>query len=95
MLPLTARIAAALGNWLAPAFGAAGGNRDLRDAPSTLWLWYDADQVDALSADREALWARIVAADFLTVNEKRAAVGYGEVDGGSHVSTPGSPRSRG
>ena len=48
-------------------------------------LWFDADQIDALSADREALWARVGAADFLTVNEKRAAVGYGEVDGGDEV----------
>ena len=38
--------------------------------------------MEALSADREALWARVAAADFLTVNEKRAAVGYGDVEGG-------------
>ena len=73
MLPLTAKIAAALGTWLAPAFadGAAGSA-----APTRLRLWFDADQVEALSADRAALWARVAAADFLTVNEKRAAVGY-------------------
>jgi HK97 family phage portal protein len=76
VLPLVARIAAALGNWLAPAFGGGAGEA------SRLRLWFDADQVEALSVDREALWARIAAADFLTVNEKRAAVGYGEVEGG-------------
>ena len=48
-------------------------------------LWYDADQVEALAADREALWSRVAAADFLTVNEKRAAVGYGAVEGGEGV----------
>jgi phage portal protein BeeE len=37
----------------------------------------DADQVEALSSEREALWARIGAAAFLTDDEKRAAVGYG------------------
>src|SRR5581483_2704952 len=36
-------------------------------------------QVEALSGEREAAWARVAAVDFLTVNEKRAAVGYGPV----------------
>jgi HK97 family phage portal protein len=70
VLPLTAKIAGAIGAWLAPAFG------------DGLRLWFDADQVEALSADREALWARVAAADFLTVNEKRAAVGYDAVAAG-------------
>jgi phage portal protein BeeE len=56
--------------WLGPAFG------------EHLRLTYDADQVDALPAEREAVWARVAAADFLTVNEKRAAVGYEPVEGG-------------
>jgi phage portal protein BeeE len=76
VLPLTARIAGALGAWLTPALG---GER--------LRLWFDADQVEALSADREALWARIAAADFLTVNEKRAAVGYATAYGRSTTFT--------
>jgi HK97 family phage portal protein len=70
VLPLTAKIAGALTGWLAPAFGEG------------LRIWFDADQVDALSVDREALWARIGAADFLTVNEKRDAVGYQAAEGG-------------
>jgi HK97 family phage portal protein len=73
VLPLTAKIAEALGTWLAPAFG------------SGLRLWFDADQVEALGADREALWSRVAGAAFLTVNEKRAAVGYGPVEGGDKV----------
>jgi HK97 family phage portal protein len=40
-------------------------------------LTHDLDQVEALSADREALWARVGKAEFLTDDEKRAAVGYG------------------
>ena len=40
-------------------------------------LAHDLDQVEALSSDREALWARIEKASFLSEDEKRAAVGYG------------------
>lgn len=36
----------------------------------------DLDQVEALSPEREALWARIERVTFLTLNEKRQAVGY-------------------
>ena len=65
MLPLVQRMAKAFSAWLAPAYG---GDLDLRP---------DLDQVEGLSAEREALWARIDKASFLTVDEKRAAVGYG------------------
>ncbi len=84
VLPLTARIAAALGNWLAPSFDerARSGDGGYRSARPTLRLWFDADQVEALSADRAALWERVARADFLTVNEKRAAVGYQPVEEG-------------
>ena len=70
VLPLAARIACALTNWLAPAFGAS------------LVLAADTDRVEALSSDRAALWERVSNASFLTVNEKRLATGYGVVDGG-------------
>jgi HK97 family phage portal protein len=69
VLPLATRIGSALSQWLAPAFGAAR-------------LAIDADRIDALSSDRAALWERVSAAAFLTVNEKRVAVGYAPVDGG-------------
>jgi len=68
VLPLVNRTAQAIGNWLGEAFSGA------------LRLSFDADQIEALSAEREALWARVSAADFLTVEEKRAAVGYGRLD---------------
>ena len=70
MLPLVSRTAKAVAAWLAPGFG--GG----------LELKPDLDQVEALSAEREALWSRLERSSFLTVNEKRAAVGYGPVEGG-------------
>lgn len=69
VLPLVARAARALNHWLAPAFGA------------NLRLWYDIDQVEALSAEREALWQRVGTAEFLTDNEKRSAVGYQPLPG--------------
>lgn len=68
VLPLVGRVTEAIGGWLAPAF--AGSATELR-------LAFDADEIPALAAEREAVWARVAAADFLTVDEKRAAVGYG------------------
>src|SRR5690606_34620053 len=65
VLPLVARTASELAAFLAPRFG-----KGLR-------LSFDADQIDGLAMEREALWARIGAADFLTDDEKREAVGYG------------------
>ncbi len=68
VLPLLARTAEALGLWLAPAYG-----DDLR-------LGHDLDQISGLANERDQLWARVGAADFLTDAEKRQAVGYGPDD---------------
>jgi HK97 family phage portal protein len=65
VLPLVSRFANALGGWLGPAWG------------ERLRLSFDADQVEALSVEREALWRRVNDADFLTPEEKREMVGYG------------------
>ncbi|MBX9464599.1 MAG: phage portal protein [Aquamicrobium sp.] len=65
VLPLVARTAVELSAWLGQRFG------------NGLRLGFDADRIDGLSAEREALWARLGAADFLTDDEKREAVGYG------------------
>jgi HK97 family phage portal protein len=70
VLPLANRILCGLTQWLAPAFGA-----NLRLAPDT-------DRIEALAADRAALWERVTKAPFLTANEKRAATGYGVLEGG-------------
>jgi phage portal protein BeeE len=64
VLPLIGRVAKELGGWLGPAFG------------PDLMLWYDADRIEGLAVEREALWARIGAADFLSIDEKREAAGY-------------------
>jgi HK97 family phage portal protein len=72
VLPFANRIGAALSAWLAPAFG-------------NVRVIVDADQIDALSTDRAALWSRITDAPFLTLNEKRAVVGYAPLEGGDRL----------
>ncbi|MGN6467981.1 MAG: phage portal protein [Rhizobiaceae bacterium] len=64
VVPLVSRTARDLSAWFAGVFGPG------------LRLWYDADQVEGLAGERDALWARIGAASFLTDDEKREAVGY-------------------
>jgi len=71
VLPQVERVMAAIDHWLTPLFD---------DGAS---LDYDEDQVSALTARRDALWDKIGRADFLTVNEKREALGYGPVEEGS------------
>jgi HK97 family phage portal protein len=68
VLPLASRTLKALSAWLAPAYDGA------------LELRPDLDAVEALSGERAALWECLQAADFLTVDEKRAAAGYGPLD---------------
>lgn len=70
VLPLAGRIGCALTHWLAPVVGEG------------LLLSADIDKIEALSADRTALWERVSKAPFLSVNEKRLAAGYGSIDGG-------------
>ncbi len=65
VLPMVRRTALSLSAWLAPAFGEG------------LKLEPDLDAIEALSAEREALWRRVGEADFLSRDEKRQAVGYG------------------
>jgi HK97 family phage portal protein len=74
VLPLVAKTAQALTRWLAPRFGAG------------LRVGYDADAVDALALEREAVWNRLNDANFLSLNERRAAAGYGPVVGGDELS---------
>jgi hypothetical protein len=87
VLPLVARMTKAVSAWLAPAYTFPGPP----SAGRRLALKADLDQVEGLSAEREALWARLNAATFLTVNEKRAAVGYGPVDVGGEANVKYSP----
>ncbi|SHI84343.1 phage portal protein, HK97 family [Shimia gijangensis] len=63
VLPLATRVAAAVGDWLAGFVGEA------------LELKPDLDQVPALAAERDAQWARVQAAAFLSDVEKRRLLG--------------------
>lgn len=70
VVPLVRKTATALTRWLGPRFG------------QDLILGVNLDGVPALGAERDGLWARVRDADFLTDDEKRAAVGYGRREGG-------------
>jgi HK97 family phage portal protein len=70
VLPLIERVRASLDHGLTPLFDA------------DLTLDADTDAVSALTMRRDALWEKVGKADFLTVNEKREALGYGPVAGG-------------
>ncbi|MEP1767680.1 MAG: phage portal protein [Sulfitobacter sp.] len=63
VLPLATRVAAAVSHWLSGFSGEA------------VELKPDLDQVPALSAERDAQWARVAGADFLTDAEKRSLLG--------------------
>ncbi|WP_444666512.1 phage portal protein [Cereibacter changlensis] len=63
VLPLAAKVTAAVSHWLA---GFSGERVVLRP---------DLDQVPALAAERDQQWMRVGTADFLTVAEKRALLG--------------------
>jgi len=69
VLPLLARVIGAFDHWLCPAFG------------KDLCLDYDSDEVSALTSRRDTLWEKLGKVDFLTVDEKRAALGYGPMEG--------------
>ena len=70
VIPLLDRLSSALTTWLAPMFGA-----DLR-------LAHDLDEVPALAQRRRLKWQQIQASDFLTLNEKRSALGYAAIEAG-------------
>lgn len=53
--------------------------------PGDLRLDIDIDAISALSERRDALWSKLNEADFLTLNEKRAALGYAPVPGGDEI----------
>ena len=66
VLPLLGKLAEAFNGWLRPSFG------EVR-------LQHDLNAIPALTSEREALWARVQGADFLTTDEKRAMLGLGKL----------------
>jgi HK97 family phage portal protein len=65
IIPLLDHLTDALNVWLVPRF-----------QDENLELSYDLDQVPALALKRQSVWEKIRQADFLTLNEKRKAVGF-------------------
>jgi HK97 family phage portal protein len=76
VIPLSCRLAKSLSRWL---FVGDEANFELRP---------DLDNLDALAPDREALWARLDGAGFLSRDEKRAAAGYGPAGDSSAKFNP-------
>ena len=65
IIPLARDLVCELNGWLVPVFG------------DGLVLQLDMDDLPALEAKRHKKFERLVGADFLTEDEKRAALGYG------------------
>jgi len=64
VLPMVSRMSRSLTRFLRPSFG------------DKFRIWYNIDEVVALSAERQEIWDRMKEASQLTINEKRAATGY-------------------
>lgn len=77
VMPLAQDYLDELSAWLAPFYDG-------------VTITADWDQVAALTPERDALWKRVNESDFLTLDEKRAAVGYEPVTGGDVILVPGS-----
>ena len=76
ILPLAGKLRDELNWWLSPQFG-----EDMR-------IEYDSDDIPALVQKRQDLWEKLQGVDFLTINEKREAVGYEPIDGGDTLPQP-------
>lgn len=83
VLPILRLVVAEVNQWLWPAYGEEGFTFDL-----------DEDAIPALTERRYATFAKLKDADFLTADEKRAAVGYGPIEGGDKLSPPSPPAPR-
>lgn len=76
ILPLMDNLQDELNKWLVPRFG------------ENLELKYDIDSISALDAKRSEKFTLVSGAGFLTINEKRLAVGYAPVDDGDVILLP-------
>lgn len=76
IMPLLEFLLSEMNMWLTPYFG------------ENLRLSFDSDLIPALAPRREAIWAKVAAANFLTINEKRQAVGYSPLADGDVFMAP-------
>lgn len=51
-------------------------------ADDVIFVDYNLDEIPALEPRRKEKWDKVSKADFLTINEKREELGFGEIDGG-------------
>jgi HK97 family phage portal protein len=73
ILPLLDHVKVELNRWLSPLFG------------SDITLEYDVDKIEALVPRREKVWDRVTKADFMTINEKRLALGLAPLNEGGDI----------
>jgi phage portal protein BeeE len=70
VLPMVENVVDDLNGWLTEFYS------------GDLEMAYSTDDISALSLRREALWNRVGICSFMTINEKRQAVGLGPIAGG-------------
>lgn len=73
IIPLMENVIEHMSNWLCSFY------------QQKLELKYDIDSISALSSRREEVWRRVESCSFLSINEKRQAVGLPPVEGGDSV----------
>lgn len=73
VLPTMDSLRDSLNMWLTPSFGEG------------IYLDYDKDDIEALLPRRTGLFTSLAPVKFLTVNEKRKATGYDDIEGGDEL----------
>ena len=73
IIPLLDKLSDSFSNWLSYWYG------------EELFIDFDRDSISCLTEKRENLWAKIADANFMTINEKRALVGFGPIAGGDNL----------
>ena len=73
IIPLLDKLSDGLSNWFSYWF------------EEDLLIDFDRDSISALTERRENLWSKIASASFMTLNEKRAFVGLGALEGGDKI----------
>ncbi len=74
IIPLLDHLCDEFNHWLLPKYGEAG-----------LCLQFDLESIPALAPRREKTWKQISDVSFLTINEKRRALGYEPIKGGDRL----------
>ncbi len=72
-MPLVDNTLEHLNRWLKPYFG------------DNLLLEYELENISALAHRTDAIWHRLEKTGFMTINEKRRAVGLGPIEGGDRI----------